>query len=126
MKVVITEKSKRFICKLLNHVAKLKEHNTRKISQFFSIQEVRRIVDNPLNKAAAIRMYWSENAKLFQCWQEKSAYYYNIQVSVNMVTGTTICVRSLSDNTNHRKTAVWVSLKSMIDVINLDVDKLEQ
>ena len=37
----------------------------------------------------------------------------------------TTCVGSLSDNTCHKMTAVWASLKSMIDVINLDVDKLE-
>ena len=74
VKVVITEKSKKFIRKLLN-VAELKEHNTREISQFRHIKEVRHIVDNPLNKAAAIRMGWSENVKLFQYRQEKSAYY---------------------------------------------------
>ena len=37
----------------------------------------------------------------------------------------TTCDGSLSDNTSHKKTAVWASLKSMIDAINLDVDKLE-
>ena len=34
-------------------------------------------------------------------------------------------VGSLSDNTSHKKTAVWASLNSMMDVINLDVDTLE-
>ena len=66
-KVVVTEKSKKFIRMLLNNVAVLKEHNPLKISRFHRIKEVRRIVDNPLNKAAAIRMDWSENTKLFQC-----------------------------------------------------------
>ena len=37
VKVVITDKSKKFICKLLNDVAKLKEHNTLKILQFCHI-----------------------------------------------------------------------------------------
>ena len=83
-KVVITEKSKKFICKLLNDVAQLKEHNTHKIFAISCIKEVRRIVDNPLNKVAAIQMDWAENTKFFQCRQENSAYYYDIQVSVNM------------------------------------------
>ena len=42
-------------------------------------------MDDPINKAIAIRMDWSENATLFQCRQEKSAYYHDIQVSVNTV-----------------------------------------
>ena len=80
-------------------------------------------------------MDWSENAKLFQCWQEKSAYYYyNTQVSVNtavvyQANKSTTCVGSLSDNTSHKKTAVWekrLSLKSTIYGINLDADRLEQ
>ena len=73
VKVVITKKSKKFTYKLLNDVAELKEHNTCKILQFHHIKEVWRIVDNPFNRAAAIRMDWSKNTKLFQCWQEKSA-----------------------------------------------------
>ena len=125
MKVVITKKSKKFIHKLLNDVAGFKEPNTHKILQFRRIKEVRSIVDNPLKKAAAIRMDCRE-----KCWQEKSAYYYDMQVSVNtavvyQANKSTTCVGSLSDNTSHKKTAVWASLKSMIDVINLDVDKLE-
>ena len=80
-------------------------------------------------------MDWSENAKLFQCWQEKSAYfYYDTQVSVNMAVvyqanKNTTSVGSLSDNTSHKKTAVWekrLSLKSTIYGINLDADRLEQ
>ena len=53
VKVVIAEKSKKFMCKLLNDVVtELKEHNTHKILQFRSIKEVQRTADNPLNKAA--------------------------------------------------------------------------
>ena len=129
VKVVITEKSKKFIRKLLNDVAELKEQNTRKISHFRRIKKVRCVVDNPLNKAAAIQMDWFENVKLFQCRQEKGAYYYDMQVSVNMAVAyqankSTTCVASLSDNTSHKKTAVLTYLKSMIKKINVDVDKL--
>ena len=129
VKVVITEECKRFVRKLLNDVAELKEHNTRKISQFRRIKEVRCVVDNPLNKAAAVQMDWFENAKLFQCRQEKTAYYYDIQVSINMAVvyqanKSTTCVGSLSDNTSHKKTAMLTYLKSMIKKINVDVDKL--
>ena len=131
MKIVITKKFKKFIRKLLNDVAEMKEHKTFKILEFCHIKDVPYIVRNPLNKVAAIQMSWSENAKLFQCQQEKkSAYCYDIQVSVNTVVvyqtnKSTNCVGFLSDNTSHKKTAVWESLKSMIDVINLDVYKLE-
>ena len=101
-----------------------------KFLQFHCIKEVRRIVDNPLNKVAAIQMDWAENTKFFQFRQENSAYYYDIQVSVNttvvyQANKSTTWFGSLSDNTSHKKTAVWASLKSMKDVINLDVDKLE-
>ena len=77
-------------------------------------------------------MDWSENAKLFQCWQKKSAYYYyDTQVPVNtaavyQANKSTNSVGFLSDNTSHKKTAVWASLKSTIYGINLDVDRLEQ
>ena len=68
---VVTETSKKFLRKLLIEVEELKEHNARKISQFRRIREVRSIVNDRSNKAAAIRMDRSENAKLFQCRQEK-------------------------------------------------------
>ena len=101
-----------------------------KFLQFHCIKEVRRIVDNPLNKVAAIQMDWAENTKFFQFRQENSAYYYDIQVSVNttvvyQANKSTTWFGSLSDNTSHKKTAVWASLNSMMDVINLDVDTLE-
>ena len=65
MKVVLTNKKNKFIKKLLDEIAILKEHNKRKISQFRRIKEVRRIVNDPSMKAAALRMDWSENPKLF-------------------------------------------------------------
>ena len=62
----------------------------------------------------------------------KSAYYHDIQISVNtavvyQANESTTCVASLlSNNTNHQNAAVWASLKSMINTINLDVDELKQ
>lgn len=64
MKVVITETCKKFIRKLLNDVAELKGHNTRRISQF-------RIVENPLNKAAVIRMDWPKMQNYFNAGKRK-------------------------------------------------------
>ena len=63
-------------------------------------------------KAIALRMDWSENAKLFHCRQEKSNYYFDIQVSVNAAvvyqcSDSVQCVGSLSDNTDHQNAAVW-------------------
>ena len=133
MKVVITKKSKKCIYKLLMMLLKWKNTTRTRFCnlQFRCIKEVQHfIVLKRCIKAAAIWMDWSENAKLLQCWQEKSAYYYDIQVSVNMAVvyeanKSTTFVGSLSDNTNHKKTAVRASLKSMIDVINLDVINLK-
>ena len=83
IKVVLTNKKNKFIKKLLDEIAILKEQNKRKISQFRRIKEVCRIVNGPSMKAVSLRMDWSEKAKLFQCRQEKSNYYIDIQVSVN-------------------------------------------
>ena len=82
VKLVLTNKKKKFIEKLLNELTTLKEHNARKISQFRRIKEVRCIVNDPSN-VVAVRIDWSENAKLFQCRQEKSNYYFVIQVAAN-------------------------------------------
>ena len=74
---------------------------------------------------------WKNTTHAIFCnfWQEKSAYYYDIQISLNTAVvyqaNKSSCLGSLSDNTCHKKTAVWASLKAMIDVVNLDVDKLE-
>ena len=82
-------------------------------------------------KAVALRMDWSENAKLFQCRQEKSNYYFDIQVSVNTAVvyqcnDSVQYVGSLSDNTDHKNAAVWASLKAMLSKINLNMEEIEQ
>ena len=121
VKLVLTNKKKKFIEKLVNELTTLKEHNAGNISQFRRIKEVRRIVNDPSMNAVAVRMDWSENAKLFQCRQEKSNYYFDIQVAVNTAAvyqcnDSVVCVGSLSDNTDHTKPAVWVTLKAMLSV----------
>ena len=110
VKAVCTEKKKEIVKKLLEDLQSLKERQARKISQFRRIKEIRYFLDDPSNKAAAIRMDWSENAKLFQCRQEKSAYYFDIQVSVNTAVvyqsqGNVRCVGSFSDETDHKKSS---------------------
>ena len=82
MKVVFTNNKNKFIKKVLDKIALLKEHK-KKIFQFRLIKEVCCIVNDPSMKAVALRMDGSENAKLFQCHQEKSNYYFDIHVSVN-------------------------------------------
>ena len=71
-----------------------------------------------------IRMDWSENAKIFQCRQEKSAYYHDKQVSINTLVlyqseGRVSCIGSLSDDTSHKNTAVWASLNVIFTKLNL-------
>ena len=82
MKVVLTNKKNKFIKKLLDEISILKEHNKRKISQFLRIEEVRRIVNYTSMKAVALRIDWFEIAKLFQCRQEKSNYYFDVLVLI--------------------------------------------
>ena len=76
-------------------------------------------------------MDWSENAKLFQCRQEKSNYYFDIQVAVNTAVvyqcnDSVVCVGSLSGNTDHTKPAVWASLKAMLKKIELNLEEPDQ
>ena len=76
-------------------------------------------------------MDWSENAKLFQCWQEKSVYYHDIQISLNIaglyqVNESTTCVGPLLDNTNNKNANLWASLKLVIIAFDLNVDELKQ
>ena len=122
--VIKTEKPKVFVKKLVREIRELQEHTKRKIAQFRRIKEVRKIVENEENKAALIRMDWSENGKLFQCRQEKSAYYHDTQISINTAVlyqsdGRVTCIGSLSDDTSHKSTAVWASLDAMFTQLNL-------
>jgi hypothetical protein len=116
----------------VNEIQDLREHTVTKIAQFRRIKEIRKIVDDPDMRAAAIRMDWSENAKLFQTRQEKSSYYHDIQVSVNTVLSvhqpnqSVTCVGTLSDETNHRYAAVWTSLISIFAKIGLELENLEE
>lgn len=130
MKVVFTNNKNKFIKKVLDKIALLKEHK-KKIFQFRLIKEVCCIVNDPSMKAVALRMDGSENAKLFQCHQEKSNYYFDIHVSVNKAVvyqcnDSVQCVGSLSDNTDHKNAAVWPSLKVMLSKINLNMEDSEQ
>ena len=84
-------------------------------------------------KATALRMDWSENAKLFQCRLEKSNFYFDIQVSVNTAVAyqcndSVQCVGSLSDNTDHKNAAAILKamLKAMLSKINLNMEEIEQ
>ena len=118
--------SKAFAKKFLEEVNQLQEHNRKKISQYRRIREIRQIVADPVNDAAAIRIDWSENATLFQTRQEKSDYYHTTQVSINTVVSyQSTGVQShatISDYTSHRAAATWTSLKSIL--LNLHCSRL--
>ena len=75
-------------------------------------------------------MDWSENTKLFQCRQEKSAYYHDVQVSVISAVvyttdGTAFVGGSLSDNTGHGAAAIWASFKSMMEAVEREIRELK-
>ena len=72
------------------------------------------------------RMYWSENATLFQCRQEKSAYYHDIQASINTTViytaDGTKCAGSISDVKDHTKPAVWASFNSIMKAVEIQLN----
>ena len=111
----------------MTEVEILKKHNEIKISQFHRIKAIRKLVEN---NAMAIRMDWSENATLFQCCQEKSAYYHDKQISVNTAVvytaDETKCVGSLSDNTDHSAAAVCTSFNSMMEALEIKIGELKK
>ena len=103
----------------------------RKNSQFHRIKEVRCIVNDPSIKAVTLRMDWSENTKLFQCRQEKSNYYFDVQVSVNIAVvyqcnHSIQCVGSLLDNTDRKNAAVWASLNAILNKIELNPEEIDK
>lgn len=109
-----------FIDTLLKELSVYKLHQENKISQFRRIKEIRKI---------ALRMDWSENVTSFQCRQEKSAYYYDIQASVNTVVMYSAdgvkCAGTIADVKAHRCSAVWASLMAILDSAALNLEHLD-
>ena len=131
VKVMVSEKASKFAKKLEIDISLMKAHQARKISQFRQIKAIRKQVEDDITgRTIAIRMDWSENAELFQCRQEKSAYYHDVHISVNIAVvytpGSVISVGSLSDVTDHKNVAVWASLYSISENMNLDLAQASQ
>lgn len=118
-----------FIDTLLKELSVYKLHQENKISQFRRIKEIRKIVEDQKNKSIALRMDWSENVTSFQCRQEKSAYYYDIQASVNTVVMYSAdgvkCAGTIADVKAHRCSAVWASLMAILDSAALNLEHLD-
>ena len=106
---------------LVNYV----EHITRAIAQFRKIKKVKSDIECD-DKQAMVRLDWSENLVLFQTRQEKGAYYTEIQVSLHPFVvyqnkDSSVVISSycgISDYTNHRAPATWVSLERVLSQMN--------
>ena len=124
VKKLVVQPAKVFATKLQCEINDLREHNKRMMSQFRRIREIKQIVADPSKNAIAIRIDWSENQTLFQVRQEKSAYYHDLQVSVNTVViygrnGEVTSAGSISDCKSHKSAAILASLSSIMNVVGI-------
>ena len=107
----------------------MRQHTERKMSQFRKIKAIRAEISDPANKAVMVKMDWSENATLFQCQKEKSAYYHDIQASINTTViytaDGTKCAGSISDVKDHIKRAVCTSLNFIMKAVEIDPAELD-
>ena len=70
---------------------------------------------------ATLQVYWSENPKLQQYQEEKSAYYFDNQISLHAMYSMLLWIKekkksiaSLSDCTDYKAAAVVTSLKEIL------------
>ena len=83
-KVPVKESMKVFKLKLIKDLERLKDHLQRVHSQFKAFKEARLEAEtNP--EVVTLQADWSENKKLSQSGEEKSAYYYEDHISLHPV-----------------------------------------
>lgn len=130
-KFITVETPQKFAEKFKEEVIKLRIHTINMISQYRKIKNVRNEVADPANKSIALRIDWSENGKIYQTRQEKSAFYGDgeIQVSINTAVlyqpeQAPRSLATISDDKCHQAQAVWASLESMLK--NVDFAEVRQ
>ena len=107
------------LCKLLiNELNTLKEHLLPALMQFKAFKSAR---EKAMSRSAlTIHVDLSENAKLRQSREEKSAYYNETQVSIHCgyvrYGKDGYSFASMSDCTKHDATAVMASLDAVLGV----------
>ena len=102
---------------LENEVKNMKDHLKRAHVQYSAFKKERLNAQEDENKLV-VQIDWSENLKLRQAQEEKSAYYHEQQISIHAMYCWTYegneSVAVLSDCTDHRAAAVWASLKPIL------------
>ena len=119
---------KSLVSKLVRELKILKEHLHRAHMQFREFKQKRTDAINNEN-VATFQVDWSENPKVRQAIEEKSAYYHQDQYSVHPVRVWTkngeFSHAALSDVTDHKAGAVFASLKPIFQCyINVGVNHL--
>ena len=104
---------------LLKELEVLKSHLFRMHQQFKKFKAIRTEVLESDGDSAAMHMDWSENARVRQAKESKSAYYHEDHVSIHCIRsmqadGETSYV-SLADTPNHMAEAVWASIKPVLE-----------
>ena len=114
--------TKQFINKLIAELKILKYHLYRTHCQFKAFKSAREAACNATNKTVTVHLDWSENAKLTQAREEKSAYYHEDSISLHPMYIWTnrekFSVTSISDNKSHKAAAVFASLEPVLGKIS--------
>ena len=107
---------KKFINELKEELSILFKHLNRVHMQFKEFKKAR---NNGMDADTfTVHIDWSENARLRQAAEERSAYYHEDNISIHAMhawyDGKEQSLVSLSDNTDHSAPAVWTSLKPVL------------
>ena len=116
-KVQQTLEIKDFIKKLKVELTVMKDHLHRAHMQFRAFKEAR--LESQANpNIVTIHIDWSENAKLRQAKEEKSAYYYEDQISLHAMYSWSAkgeqSYVAISNCNNHKAPAVFASLQPIL------------
>ena len=114
--------TKQFINKLIAELKILKHHLYRAHCQFKAFKSAREATCHATYKTVTLPLDWSENAKLTQTREEKSAYYHKDGISLHPVYIWTnkekFFVTSISDNKSNKTAAVFASLEPVLGKIS--------
>jgi len=117
-KVSIVLSYAEFFDQLLSELATLKEHYHRIHMQYRAFKQAR-IQASENEQICTIQIDWSENARLRQAAEERSAYYHEDNLSIHAMHAwyedNESSFVSISDNTAHHAPSVWASLEPILN-----------
>ena len=128
-KMLLTLSFQKFKKRLLDELNFMYEHKARVYSQYKAFKLAREEAQSNPN-TITIQLDWSENAKMRQSREEKSAYYHEDSVCLHpmYIWSKENCHSrcAISDCTDHKAPAVMTSIKPILDDIlaKTDVTKI--